>query len=388
MITPINAPAVTSTAEFVVASSAVEVSGPVASDFSASSFEHLQPPKKDLTSIYHFKAAARQFIADGDPYRPSFMARCLERIVGYSTTRRISNFFSALHLGSMFAAQRNYPVLPDDCIVKTSNDKSLIVDGKIQTVAMLAAKFKPKFTTISAAQAGDTALQVSEIRYEVLPPKADGLCYSILYYVGRPRESLPLPIIGKIYDWMRVVLYGTQKDWEPIQVEINRDTGLAHGMLYETSNYTDQASSFDIISMRNLHLLTRIQKQADGSWTHTVTQKNGRTKLTQIADPFVQSRPELVFVSWNGLYDLKAVANRAEMYEIKDASLFFLDGRTFAAEGIDLRAEWLNFRKKDGLVLWMNRAKTSAPAKRLYLSNGEIRQLARTMSRDHLLPQF
>ena len=77
-----------------------------------------------------------------------------------------------------------------------------------------------------------------------------------------------------------------------------------------------------------------------------------------------------------GLYDLKEMANKDEMYEINDGLLLFMDGKIFAAEGMDLRAGWLESRKKAGVVLWMNRTKSSTLAKRLYLSNGETRQLA------------
>jgi hypothetical protein len=312
----------------------------------------------------HFKEACAQRAADDTRPKPKFLAKILARVLTDKLMRQISNFFSYLGFGVLFDAHRNYVVLPANCVIKNSQGLPLQIEGKEQTAQSLAEEFKPSFTTISPIQAIDKEIQMQEIRYEILPPVERQSHYTIIYYVRRPNESFPIPILGKLYEWVRPILYGTKQDWEPIQIDVNRDTGEPEAVVYETSNYTGDASTFDILSPRNLHLCTKITKQKKGGWNHVVYQKDGNLRSSEISNPFRGHQLEIAFVSWNGLYDVRELVEKrgykasdhlsdSSLYELPVVALFFLDIDTYCDNGIDLRASWIESRKKGKSVMQM-----------------------------------
>ena len=273
----------------------------------ADAYEHISSPEIDS---FHFKETCDQRMADDTRQKPKILAQILARLFGQKPMRQISNFFSNFGMGIFFDAQRDYAVLPTSCVIKTSQGLPLKIKGQEQTAQSFAEQFKPQFLTISPIQAVDKTIQVKEMRYEILPPSQGKSHYTIIYYVRRKSESLPVPILGKLYDWIRPILYGSKEDWEPIQINVHRDTGEPEAIVYETSNYTGDGGTFDLVSPKNLHLCTKIMKQKNGSWRHSVYQKDGNVKSVDIENPFHDNQLEMIFVSWNGLYDVRQMVEK------------------------------------------------------------------------------
>ena len=358
----------------VVAPAEVELSG------NASLRGHYHEVAVDLCEAgpeidcFHFKEACDQRVADDTRPRPKLLAQILARVLKDKLMRQISNFFTCLGLGVFFDARRDYAVLPASCVIKNSQGLPLTIQGKQQTVQSLAELFKPSFTTISPIQAVDKEIQVQEMRYEILPPGQGKSHYTIIYYVRRANEWLPIPILGKLYEWVRQILYGTKQDWEPIQIDIHRDTGEPEAVVYETSNYTGDVNTFDLVSPRNLHLCTKITKQKNGSWNHVVYQKDGNLKSSEIGNPFRDQQLQMSFVSWNGLYDVRELVEKrgCNLYELPISELAFLDIDTYCDNGIDLRAPWLKDRKRGLSVMQMPSRKTHLLRQKRTLIEGRM----------------
>jgi hypothetical protein len=287
------------------------------------------------TPIDTFKDAFQQCLEDHhrQPEGPSMFVYGMSQILGRTLTRRLSNLVSCFGLGHFFVAQRDYPILqPHD---------------------ELALKFQPRLLTINEKQMGDSSLKPNQLRYEILPAAQDKDTYSIIYYVGLPSEELPIPILGKLYNLIRPVLYGSKQDWEAIQVDIDKNTGEPVGLSYETSNYSNTPMSYNLTNSVDLHLLTKVSKMPDGSWRHTVKQKNGSIQSTQVDNPFKDTtHAALCLVAWNGSLDItERVAQNSHLkqYPLDDSKLQFLDIDTYQNEGFDLRATWVE--KQLSLVL-------------------------------------
>ncbi|MES2503838.1 MAG: hypothetical protein V4534_03060 [Myxococcota bacterium] len=279
-----------------------------------------------------FLSVCHQYRAEHElPNRPGYVSQATSYLLGQTLTRRVSNFFSCFGLSQFLPAQRDYPTLPQSEL----NDQ-------------LAQRFTPKLSTIRELKCNTAELKPSSIRYEILPPQEDRPFHSIIYYIGMPLEKLPIPVIGKLYDWARPVLYGSQKDWEAVQIDVDL-AGNPIGMSFETSNYTNSPDSFNLITYRDLHLFSKIEKRVDGVWTQTIQQKNGLTQVQEIADPFKENtHPDLCLVSWNGQLDLSDRVKQKpdlKVNALEAPKPEFLDIETYRKEGIDLRATWLKTRK-------------------------------------------
>lgn len=277
-----------------------------------------------------FNNAFRQCLEDHrrQPEGPGVFVYGMSQILGQTFTRRLSNLISCLGLGHFYPAQRNYPVL-------SSSDE-------------LAQKFQPRLSTMNEQQ-----IKPTQLRYEILPTHKDKNSYSIVYYVGFPAEELPVPILGKLYNLIRPILYGSGQDWEAIRVDIDKNTEEPIGLSYETSNYANKPDSYYSARQEDLHLLTKVTKMPDGTWMHMISQKNGSVQTSPVENPFKDStHAALCLVAWNGSLDIgERVARNSNLtqYALDDSQLQFLDIDTYQNEGFDLRATWLN--KQMNLVL-------------------------------------
>lgn len=284
-----------------------------------------------------FERACRQYLKDRNekPQGPGVIAYGLSLILGELTLRRVSNLTAGLGLGQFYPAERSYPVLPPD--------------------NLLAERYAPKLFTINENQSKQESLKPEQLRYEILPAQQGQNYYSIVYYVGLPTEQLPFPVLVKLYDWVRPILFGSRKDWEGIQIDINQDTQQPVGISFETSNYSDTPDTYDLVSRRDLHLYTRISKLPDGSWQRTVQQTNGKIQTSKVESPFVDSQhPEIAIVSWNTSFDVcnqVALHPELKLFDLEQPKLEFMDIDTYKKEGIDLRATWLNKRRLSNLIL-------------------------------------
>lgn len=318
----------------------------------------------DTQALLHTQDVKSQCEEDNGVQKNSSISRFSARLLGEKNMRRLSNILACFGMNPVFEARRDYPVLQPDAKLKTSQNKPLMIDGAPVSVEDLAKRYQPKFKTVKPDE-------ISDLRYEVLPPKTGNHVYSIMYYFKRETENMPIPIIGKMYDWLRVILFTNKHDWEVVQVDVNRDTGEAEGLSYETSNYTDNPVSYDTIQTRNLHLMAKLSKQ-NGKWQHTVYQKNAQSRTIEVADPFENAvGPSLVLVSWNGSLDLESEYRRRGGTQLSDClqqnPLSFLDIRTFRQEGMDLRVLWTQTRKQGRCVMWMPARKPTLMPQRVTL---------------------
>ncbi len=278
-----------------------------------------------------FTNACHQYLEDHEhrPQGPGCIVFGMSQFLGQTLTRRLSNLVSCVGLRQFFPAQRDYPVL-----------------GACDELAM---RFAPKLFTIDSKQSQDPALKPSQLRYEILPHQEDKDYLSIVYFVGLPTEKMPIPVLGKLYDWVRPVLFGSKQDWEAIQIDVDRKTGEPIGISYETSNYSNSPESYDLVSRKELHLFAKVSKMPNGTWVHTVQQKNGKIQTCEVPNPFREGpRPSLAIVSWNTSLDIcDRVAKNSELklYALEELKPQFMDMDMYRAEGMDLRATWLMQRR-------------------------------------------
>lgn len=272
--------------------------------------------------------------------------------IGLNTTRRISNLCKTIGFGAFLKPVRVYPTMPANT--------PLQFEGKSTTVAKLAASLNPKLFTINDERTQKPSLKPTETRFEMLPSKRDANHYSLLYYVKAPDEDMPIPILGRLYDYVRPILWGSKADWEAVQIDINKQTGKPEGMVYESCNYTDKPGSYFARSSADLHLRCEVKKTGEGTWEHTLIQKNGSQVVSEISDPFSEGRPHVAYVSWNGGFDLTSklktlgYGSGEKMLEpLEDPAFSELDLDTFQDQGFDLRAGWLKDRKSVALPITM-----------------------------------
>ncbi len=288
----------------------------------------MRPPCDDVAS------SCDQFIKEHEaPSRVKYFPQFVSLVLGHTLTRRVSNLLSCAGLPTFYAAQRDYPVLPPTA-------------ERLQ----LAKKYVPILSTISESQAKCAQTNRSELCYELLPPDRERNCYTLIYYLGFPTERVPVGLLDRLYEWVRPVLYGSKKDWEAIQVDLDPNSMEPISVCFETSNYFNEQSSYDTLRAEDLHLKCRITKTEDGSWRKVVTQQNGRTCESKVANPFVSggTHPCFTIVAWNGSLDLSSeIAKQSELktYRINTTEVQFLDLESFRKEGIDLRVGWLKERK-------------------------------------------
>jgi len=279
------------------------------------------------------KAMCRQYNEEHQAARElGYVSQFMSFLLGTVTVRRVSNFFACFGFSSFYPAQRNYPVIPAG-----------------ERAEQLAKLFVPKLSTMSVVQSKSDDLKPNNLYYEVLPPKEERNYFSLLYYLGAETERVPTPIINWLYEKVRAVWYGSQKDWEAIQINLDPKTFEPIGICYETSNYSGNPNGYHLMNASDLHLKCSILKQEDGSWEQCVEQKNGEETRAPIANPF-ESGPHLpvTIVSWNGAFDVTSKVEEQKslkVYELDLPQPKYLDINTYREEGMDLRVGWLQERK-------------------------------------------
>ena len=289
------------------------------------------------------------------------VTKMMLRVLGKNFTRRVSNLFKCMGIGSFLEAVRTYMILGPEVFVRKTDGARLQVDGQDINMAQLAARFKPKIFTINAERLNDPDLKPTDIRYEVLPPK-DSDCLSIIYYIKAEDEHMPIPIIGKLYGLVRPVLWGSKPDWEAVVVDVNRNTGEAEKLTYETCNLTANPASYYALSPRDLHLKCEVEKQNDGSWMHSLKHK-GKLKTKTVEDPFLESNNVgMAYISWNGGFELGSVCEQLGygegdrlLEQTEEAPLNFLSSKKYGEGGFDLKVGWANYLKNKGVKIALGR---------------------------------
>ena len=192
------------------------------------------------------------------------------------------------------------------------------------------------------------------------PQKKGSDYYSVIYYLCKKSEKLPIPILDRMFNWFRSFWYGSSQDWEAIQIDCDRKDGTPKTIHYETANYTRDPRSFHNVSRADLHLKTSLERQSDGKYKQVIIQKNDQKRERPLLkDVFKNGRLQVAYVSWNGMVDvLEGVVKiheycnkqdkckKKHVWQAKDVEMKFLDAKTYRQEGFDLRMGWLDPRKK------------------------------------------
>lgn len=312
----------------------------------------------------HFKDVSEQLLSDhANRPRTRVILQIVARVLGHKVARGLSNVIAYLTGRVWLEARRNYGCLPPETLLKNKDGEALVVDGKPMTARDLAQRHLPRIYTINEDQSIDDNLKATEIRWEVYSPVPGKNDYSIVYYVRRQSEHMPIPVLGYLLDLMRPLFFSTRSRWNAIEIDVDRNRGEPVAIKYESSNYTGDPFSYEITSASDLHLPARVVN-TDGQWTHTLHQKDNRAKKHDIENPFEGStRPEFAFVNWNGSldlvksakllgYDVKVAGTQKKaLFEMADLSSDFLGIQTYQSEAIDLQGnDWLK-RRQDGRCL-------------------------------------
>lgn len=280
------------------------------------------------------------------------------KTLGLTATRRISNLIRDIGIGEFLQAKRTYPVFDPESRIEKRDGTALIISSREIRAGELAHRFRPILFTINEERLLNSALVAKEIRFEVLPPKRGSTEISILYYVKTDDEDMPIPVLGKLYDWVRPMLWGSKADWEVIQLDVDLETGKPVRLIYETSNCTSDPKSYYACKPSSLHLKCVVENK-DRAWTHTTFQKNGESKTCEVLDPFKHSdRPNVAYVAWNGSFEMCSVLrdkgygkHEQRLWQLDDPTCSFLDIATYKKEGFDLRAGLFRDRKKGEIEL-------------------------------------
>src|SRR3989338_5604395 len=312
------------------------------------------PSEQGLVRVNSFTDACRQYLRDHNltdhnlidhdqrPQGPGIFVYGMSLLLGHKMTRRLSNLLACTGLAKFYPAQREYPVL-----------------SRTHEINEVALKLRPNLFTMSEAQTKDEMLQPKKMYYEILPRKSPKDPYSIVYYIETETEKMPIPVLGRLYTVLRTVLYGSKHDLEAIQIELDPNTKKPIGLNVETSNYSNNPESFDLISSKDMHLFTRVSQISEGTWERTVQQKNGTIQKTKVADPFQGGAgPNLAVVCWNGafdLYDRVAQNQDLKLYPFETPEPKYLSEDTYRKEGVDLRVGWLTKHKQASLISRTNR---------------------------------
>jgi hypothetical protein len=307
----------------------------------------------------HFRDVSEQLLADHkDRPKTRVVLQVVARLLGLNIARCLSNLILYISGRAWLEARRDYAVLPSSAVLKNGQGESLLIDGKEITAQGLAERFKPNILTISEDQSIDENARPVEIRYEVLPPRQGKENYALVYYIRRPSEHAPIPVIGLLLDLIRPIFWATKSEWNAIEISIDRESGEPTTMNYEGSNYTGDPLSFEMTSSNDVHLPVKVVCR-DKQWNHTLHQKDGRAKAHDIENPFEKStHPSFAVVNWSGGLDLATSAQllgydtaekvknkKTTLYPMPDLPLKFLDIDTYRKEALDLRSQWLKRRQ-------------------------------------------
>lgn len=317
------------------------------------------------SSLCHASEVYEQIMHDAEQTPPAAtVTRFFARILGDNFVRRVSNFFRLFNSRELYCARREYPVLPQTAQLRKSNGSLALEDGQAVTAKAIAERYKPATYTINKERIDDPGLTPDDMRYEVLPPKDGSSFYSIIYYIKSEDENMPLPVIGKIYDWLRPILWGSKADWEALQIDIDRDSLTPVGSTFETCLYNGNPKSYYTNVANKLHVRVDVKKLSNGAWEHIVYRRNGTKTTSSINDPFQDStHVKLAYVSWNGNFDIveslqkrqycltTTVDHEQNMWITAQPGLEFLDIRTYRDQGFDLRSQWLRARKVGQCVM-------------------------------------
>lgn len=295
----------------------------------------------DFRLVHQKDIALQRAADDACGIRASAFGKKLACVFGNTFTRRFSNAIACTGLRHFFPAVRSYDVLPPNAKLTSSDGSVIIMNGFHLSADRLAHLLKPIVFTINSSRLNNGDLSPSTLWYEVLPPSDhQQQYYSIKYYIGCNDEDHPHSMINRLYDAVRPILWGSKRDVEALKVQFDRDSGQVHSLTFESSNYSADPKSYYASGTRTTHQLREVTNNYDGTWSYVPAQDAYPIAAEKLKNPLGEfEHPELVFVSWNGAFDLRErVQNKGHAsLRTEQPILQFLDAYTYTREGMDLR---------------------------------------------------
>lgn len=210
----------------------------------------------------------------------------------------VSAFLVSLYLTGR--VEREYDVIePDKTVI--FKDTSLKTEN-------LATIYLPEFFFPKELQDPKPEL----VTYEIIQNKNN---FSIVYRLIYPTENVPSFYLNKIYSEFRKLYYGSEKDIEFVQIDINKETGIIDRILFETS-------SVSYNSLLQKHIPVEIINEED-----KYSLKLGEEKRYFNNIPLNETHLQLVVISWNHLFNL--LNNATDYIKIENLNLSFLDEKIY-----------------------------------------------------------
>lgn len=202
-------------------------------------------------------------------------------------------------LGSIYFTgnvEREYNVVEPNETVLFKNQPSNIEN--------LAEHYLPEMYILKELQ----DIKPEEVYYEVIDRDRN---FSIVYRVIYSTETVPSFLLNSIYSAYRTLFYGSKKDIEFVQFDINKETGAINRVLFETSSTSSK-------SLLQIHKLTEIIKYNDG-YLMKIREESQYLEDLHLNDTHLQ----IVVVTWNHLFSV--FNNKTDYIKIGTIPLSFLD---------------------------------------------------------------
>lgn len=205
----------------------------------------------------------------------------------------------SLHLTGK--VERQYDVL--------SPEETIFLKNIPVSVEYIAMKYLPEFYTLIELQKPEP----EKITYEIIHKDGN---ISIVYRLHYPNEIGPLILIDQLYSMFRIFYYGSKKDIEFVQIDVNKDTGEIIRIQFETS----QASP---ISLIQIHKPVKIIKRDDGNYLMNIGKKHQYLQNL----PLNETHLQIAIVTWNHLFSLRN--NKINYKKIDGVGFVFLDDKSY-----------------------------------------------------------
>lgn len=155
-------------------------------------------------------------------------------------------------------------------------------------------------------------IKPEKVYYEVIDSDRN---FSIVYRVVYPTENVPSFFINSIYSFYRAFFYGSKKDIEFTQIDINKETGTINRVLFETSSALPK-------SLLQIHISAEIIKYNEG---YSLKTKDESLFLENL--PLNDTHLQIATVTWNHLFSLPS--NKSDYIKIGTSPLSFLDKEVY-----------------------------------------------------------
>lgn len=196
-------------------------------------------------------------------------------------------------------------------------NKLVLFKNQSLTTENLTKQFLPEIYILKELD----DIKPEAIYYEVIE---NGRNFSIVYRVVYPTENVPSYLLNDIYSAYRTLFYGSKKDIEFIQIDVDKKSGTINRVLFETNSASAK-------SLLQVHKLTEIIK-----YNYGYTMKTGENNQYLENLPLNDTHLQIAVVTWNHLFSLSN--NIADYVKIGTLPLSYLDEEIYKEYKISRRS--------------------------------------------------